>query len=86
MQDVVDKIQDKVLKTTQCGYRDFDTVFDASLWEHLHPNIPSAICEPLELRMAGEHAKCAGRVEPACPPDPHSHAHRIPASLVGRLT
>jgi hypothetical protein len=43
----------KKLKSPRCGYRSFDTVYDAQLWEHLHPTIPSSECEPPELRKAG---------------------------------
>ena len=56
----------KKLKSPRCGYRSFDTVYDAQLWEHLHPTIPSSECEPPELRKAGgDQAEC---VPSPCPP------------------
>ena len=51
IEEALSKKDLQVLKTPLCGYRTFDNFLDATPWEHLHPTMPHAVCEPPKLRV-----------------------------------
>ena len=50
IEEVLSKKDLQVLQTPLCGYRTFGNFLDATPWEHLHPTMPHAVCEPPKLR------------------------------------
>ena len=59
LEEVLARSDMKHLKTSLCGYRTFSDVFDATAWQHLHPEMQKE-CEPQKLRAVMYAASSAG--------------------------